>query len=219
MLDRSVLRWGGLAAMIGAVIGVIANLMHPRGDTFTVQGELDLVAGSDIWLLDHFLIAWSLAFAFVGLIAIGWSFSEEVAQGWGRIAAASAIGGIIVGYITVGVDGMALEAVADAGGPAGEAVARISLALFTGLIGSLFGLTPVLYGIAGLSSPSYPKGLAYLALAGGALGMLTSSIQFLSGPSAVVTNMMFVVASVAYTVWLFMNGLRLWKAPAAAVQV
>ena len=215
MLDRSVLRWGGLAAVVGAVLGMIGNLLHPRGDAFTAAAELELVRGSDIWLFDHFLIAWSFAFVLVGLVAIGWSFAEPVAQSWGRIATASAIGGITIAYITIGIDGMALDAVADAGGPAGEAVAHVSLALFTGTIGSLFGVTPVLFGIAGLSSGEHPKGLAYLALAGGFVGLLVASIQFLSGPST-LTTMLFLVSSVAYTIWLGVMGWRLWKAPVGA---
>lgn len=200
--------------MVGAALGLVFNLLHPRGDDLSVQGELELVAGSDIWLFDHFMLAWSLAFALVGLVAIGWSFAEDAAQSWGRVATASAIGGVTVGFITLGVDGMALKAVADAGGPAGVAVAEISFALFTGTIGSLFGLTPVLFGIACLSSNTYPRGLGYLALVGGLLGLLTASLQFLSGPSG-LTIMIFLVASLAYTVWLFLMGWRLWGASGA----
>src|SRR5688572_21632209 len=105
MLDRSVLRWGGMAAMIGAVLGLVGNLLHPRGSEFTAAAEIALVNDSGIWLFDHFLIAWSFAFALVGLVAIGWSFADELGQAWGRIATASAIGGVTVAYVTIAVDG------------------------------------------------------------------------------------------------------------------
>ena len=225
MLDRSVLKWGGLSAMVGAALGLVFNLLHPRPDSFTIQAELDLVAGSDIWLFDHFMLAWSLAFALVGLVAIGWSFEGPVAQSWGRIATASAIGSIAVAYIALAIDGMAMKEVADqaAKGPeaqaAAEAVAHVSFALFTGVIGSLFGVTPLLFGIAGLVGNAYPRNLAYLALAGGLVGLLAASIQYLSGPTALTLNVLLLIASLAYTVWLFMMGLRLWKsggAPATA---
>ena len=102
--------------MIGAVLGLVFNLLHPRGDDYSAAGELELVASNDIWLFDHFMLAWSLAFAFVGLVAIGWSFPEGPAQGWGRIATATAIGGVTVAYVTLGVDGMAMAAVAPQNG-------------------------------------------------------------------------------------------------------
>ena len=217
MLDRSVLRWGGMAAMVGAVLGLAGNLMHPRGSEFSAQAEIALVNDSGVWLLDHFLIAWSFAFALVGLVAIGWSFTDAVGQSWGRIATASAIGSVTVGYVTIAVDGMAMEAAAATGGAVGEAVAHVGLALFTATIGSLFGLTPVLFGIALLSSDTYPKGLGYLILAGGLLGMLAASVQYLSGPSTLITNVVFVASSLLFTVWVFLMGWRLWSgAPAGA---
>lgn len=202
--------------MVGAVIGLVGNLLHPRGSEFTVQGELALVNGSDIWLLDHFLIAWSFAFALVGLVAIGWSFTDEVGQAWGRIATATAIGGVTVAYVAIAVDGMALEAAAAEGGAVGAAVAHVGLALFTGTIGSLFGLTPLVFGVAIVSSNTYPKGLGYLALAAGAIGLLVASVQYLSGPSTVMTNVLFPVSSIGFTVWAFLMGWRLWTGPAAA---
>lgn len=205
--------------MVGAVLGIIGNLLHPRGSDFTAQGEIALVNDSGIWLFDHFLIAWSFAFALIGLVAIGWSFTDEIGRSWGRIATASAIGSVTVAYVTIAVDGMAMEAAAAAGGAVGEAVAHVGLALFTATIGSLFGLTPTLFGIALLASDTYPKGLGWLALVGGLIGLLVASVQYLSGPSTLMTNVLFVVSSLAFTVWAFLMGWRLWSgatAPAGA---
>ena len=204
--------------MVGAVIGLVGNLMHPRGSEFGPEAEVALVNDSGIWLFDHFLIAWSFAFALVGLVSIGWSFRDEIGQSWGRLATASAIASVTVAYVTIAVDGMAMEAAAAAGGAVGEAVAHVGLAMFTATIGALFGLTPVLFGIAILSSTTYPKGLGWLILAGGVLGLLVASVQFLSGPSTLITNVLFVASSLIFTVWVFLMGWRLWsgaEAPAA----
>lgn len=221
MLDRSVLRWGGLSAMIGAAIGLVSNFMHPRASGIdTSREELDLVAGSDIWLLDHYLIGWSLAAAAFGLIAIALSRAEEPARSWGRVALGFGIASIAIAFAAITVDGMALKAVADnwAASPddaaafaAGDAVAQIALALFTATIASLFGVTPLAYGIACLSREGYPKWLGYLAVGSGLLGMLASSMIVLGGVSDAAVNYMFTPASVGYTVWLFFSGWYLWK--------
>ena len=220
--ERRALRLGGGAAMVGAAILAVANLLHPRlSDLDSVEAELKLASDSSIWLLDHFLIAWGLAFLLVGLLAIASYLDSGASSTMARIARASAVGGVVVGYIAVSVDGMAVKEVADdwaaSGGSemslaAGTAVAHISLALFTALIGSLTGLTPVLMGTAQLWSGRVDKRVAYVGIGGGALCLLVASIQFLAGPSTLVTNVLFSVGSLAVTVWTFLSGRQLWKA-------
>jgi hypothetical protein len=225
MLDRGVLRLGGLAAMIGAVLGFVFNLLHPRSTAAasSVMNELHLVAASDIWVFVHLMLAWSLAFALVGLVAIGWSFKEGPGATWARFALASAIAGVAIAFITVLIDGPAMKHVADSmmadHGPemmaTATAVAEVSFALFTGTIGSLFGLTPVLFGVATLNDDSQPTGLGYLAVGAGVLGLLTGSVQYVRGVSNLTANILFPIASLGFIVWLFIMGWRLWNQRAA----
>src|SRR5918999_5698777 len=81
---------------------------------------------------------------------------------------------------------------------AGTAVATVSLALFTGLMFTFFGITPVLFGITVLSSREYPRWLGYLAVASGVLGLLTGSIQFMNGPSDLTAAILFPIGSLAF---------------------
>jgi hypothetical protein len=223
MAQRTLFRVGAVAAMVGAALGLVFNLLHPRGGGIdTSQEELELVADSGIWLFDHYMLAWSLAIGFLGLVAIARSFTGEAAESWGRLALAFAIASFAIGVVTVVIDGIAVKEVADNWAEAGrgtdstafatgDAVANISLAIFTALIGSLFGVTAVLYGVAGLASTTYPKWLAYLAVVAGVLGLLTASIVFLSGPSDFALNILFGASSGLYTLWLFFSGLNLWQ--------
>jgi hypothetical protein len=223
MAQRTLFRVGAIAAMVGAVLGLIFNLLHPRASGIdTSQEELDLVADSGIWLFDHFMLAWALAISFLGLVAIARSFTGEAGESWGRLALAAAIVSIAVGFVTVTVDGMAMKEVADNWADAGrgtdstafatgDAVAQVSLAMFTAVIGSLFGLTATLFGIATLASRDYPKWLGYAALVAGILGFVTASITYLSGPSDFTFNVLFAASSVLYTIWLFAAGWFLWR--------
>ena len=222
MIDRSVLKWGGGAAVVSAALGFVFNILHPRSSEAldSAVGELRLIADSDIWLFDHFMLAWSIGFAAIGLVAIGWSFVGGRAAGWARLATAAAIGSVTVAFVTLAIDGMAMQEVADrwaeAGGDAAataaaEGIVNVSLALFTATIGSLFGLTPVLFGITSLSSDQHPNWLGQLALGAGLVGLLTASLQYLSGPSDFVTNILFPIASLGFTIWSLVMGLRLWQ--------
>ncbi|MDQ3955784.1 MAG: hypothetical protein M3285_09575, partial [Actinomycetota bacterium] len=181
-----------------------------------------LVADSSIWLFVHFMIAWAIALGFVGLVAIARSFTGEAGESWGRLALASAIGSVAIAIIGVTVDGVALKEVADNWAEAGrgtessvfaaaDAVANVALALFITVIGSLFGFTAILFGIAGLVSNNYPKWLGYAALVAGLVGLLAGSIAFLSGPSDLAFNILFAISSFLYTIWLFASGWFLWQ--------
>jgi hypothetical protein len=221
--QRTLFRVGAIGAMVGAALGLVFNLLHPRGSGIdTSQEELDLVADSGIWVFDHFMLAWSLTLGFIGLVAIARSFTGEPGESWGRLALASAIASLAIGIVTVVVDGVAIKEVADnwaeagrgtdsSAFAAGDAVASISLALFIALIGSLFGVTATLFGVATLVSNNYPNWLGYAAVVAGVLGLVTASITFLSGPSDVAFNILFGASSFLYTIWLFVAGWYLWQ--------
>ena len=218
MLDRSVLRWGGLAGMVGALVGAIANLMHPRSDDLgEPQGLVDLAADSGIWVFDHYLIAWAVALSAFGLIALGRSLVQEPARSWGWIAIAFLIGSTVVVYLLAAVDGVAMKNAADEGGPAAIAMAHVSGAMFTAMMGSAFGIVPILFGIALLSTTQYPRWLGLLALVSGAVGLLCSSYQYLVGYEPLVSNYLFTLGSLGTTIVLFAAGWFLWKGEYAGV--
>ncbi len=208
--ERTILRLGGGAAVVAGVLALVVNLFHPRPDDFSARAELEMVADSGAWLLIHFLAAWSLAFLFVGLVTLG-SYIGRRGMTWGHITRAGAVGGTVIAFLAVTIDGMAMKSVADAGGAGAEAVAEVGLAFFTALIGATFGLTPLLFGLAMLATATFDRWLAWLAVVGGALGLVTSSIQYLAGPSAFVTNVMFSITALLVTVWVIVAGWRLWN--------
>lgn len=222
MLDRAVLRVGAAAAMVGAVIAIVFNILHPRGDEVSAAEEVSLAADEGIWLFDHYMLAWSLAFALLAFIAIGRSFAREPAASWGRASLIFGIGSTAILLSTVAIDGWALEAAAtEADEATALAVAYVSSGLFLASMGSFFGLTPVLFGVSVLSGDDYPAWLGWTAIVAGALGLLTATIIFFDGFSDFTANVMFPVASLLFTLWIGVMGYMLWQkvsqpAPAAA---
>jgi hypothetical protein len=223
MEERSVAKVGAGAAMVGAVVGVVFNLLHPRPEHIdSTISELEMVRDSGIWVFDHYMLGLSLALGLLGAIAISRSYAEESARSWGRYALVAQIIGTAIGFVTISIDGAIMGEVVDEWAAAGggtntpefvtaAAVSNVALGLFTALIGSLFGLAATLFGLAGLNSNTYPRWLGALALVGGVLGFTAGSVQYLGGISTLSATVLFLPASLAFTIWLFVSGWYLWS--------
>jgi hypothetical protein len=227
MSERTLLRTGAGALVIGGVLGFVFNLLHPRSTAAleSVKGELRLAADSSAWVFIHYMLEWAIVFGFVGLVIIAGTLATDAGMNWARLARAAVIAATGVLVVAVAVDGMATKEVADSwaggGGAASfataKAVSEISLALFTAGIGAFFGIVPVLFGLAGLVSAAYPRWLAYVALAAGVLGFVSASVQFLAGATVFGTLVLFTIGSLLFTVWTIAMGWYAWRMSEAPV--
>lgn len=213
MLDRAVLRVGAAAAMVGAVIAIVFNILHPRSsDVGSAAEEVRLATEEGIWAFDHYMIAWAVGLALLAFIVISRSLTSEPSISWGRVALVFGIGSTALLFATVSIDGFALrEAGEMADAATAEAVAFISSGLFLASIGSFFGLTPILYGIAVLSGDDYPAWLGWAAVVAGLLGIIAGTIIFFDGFSEFTTNVLFPISSLLFTLWIGVMGWMLWQ--------
>ena len=221
-MERSFYRFGAGALMAGAVLGLIANLLHPRSsDGTTIRGHLELVADSGIWTLDHIVIAIAIGLASLGLVAVGRSVIDANNSPWAWMWLFSLAASTAVLLALIALDTWPMKEVADnwanAQGPAKEAafatadaVTTMTFGLLAAAIGAHFGVTGMLAGMALLHS-NYPRNLAYMLLFGGALGFLTAVIMSADGPSKITVNVLFPISSVLFTIGGFWAGWILWK--------
>ena len=212
-------RVGAGAGMVGAALGIVFNILHPRdSDAFdSAAAELQLVADSDIWKFDHVVLFWAVLIGFVGVMAIGFSMANTAGELWARAAVVFAGVSTAVGTVLLAIDGAAIHALANQA--AGDesllsgalAVVEVNTALFAALIATFFGITPLLFGEAFLASGTYSKNLGYIELLGGALGILTAVIIAFDGLSTLTAMVMFPIASLLHTLVLFLASWTLWK--------
>jgi hypothetical protein len=222
--DRSVLRLGGLCAVAGGVLGVVLNLLHPRtSEIGAVEAELRLIRDNGQWLAVHVGILATLVIAFLGLVAIAYSMYGERGL-WARTALYAAVAAAPVALVSVALDGIAMKAVADAWAtapeqwlPAADAVGQVNIAAFDGLIIGLFGLMPIFLGISLAGSSLYPHWTGIVSVAGGALGLIAGFTQAFNGLEPLTTNIVFPLASLAFTIVLIVTGATLWQKTSAPV--
>jgi hypothetical protein len=224
MPDRVLFRVGAISAVAGAALGLVFNLLHPR-DTDSldsIAAELQLVDESGIWVFDHVVLGIAVVLSFLGLIAIAHSITGDAGTSWAMLARASAIASSAMLMTLLAIDGIAMKEIAESFAPVTDIetaaafvgaapVVETVRALFTASIGAFFGVTPLLFGAAVVTSDVYPRWLGYVALAAGALGFVTAIIQAFNGLSTVTTLFLFPIASVVFTLWLLYVGVLLWR--------
>lgn len=211
MLDRSVMRIGALAAMVGAVVAIVFNLLHPR--TSELGAEASVAATQEgIWALDHYMLAWTIALGLLAFIVIARSLTSEPSASWGSVALFFGIGSAALALGLLSVDGFSMRVAAETSGTeVALAVAYVAEGLFVATVGSFFGVTPVLYGIAVATGDDYPTWMGWWAIVAGGLGLVTASIIFFTEFSAFTVTVLFPIASLLFTLWIGIAGYMLWS--------
>lgn len=220
MVATGFFRAGAAAAMAGGILGFIFNLLHPRsGDALgNVEAELQLVAESGIWKLDHVMLMVALVLASVGFIVIALSMAKTAADLWARAAALFGTGSAAVTLVLVTFDGLPMKDLADRWAAGDEAVTGAATALVemnVALLGVsfivLFGITPLLFGQALLASGIYPANLGYAEIVGGVLGLITGFLVLFDSATSLTGTILIPLSSLIHTVVVFVAAWLLWN--------
>src|ERR671918_1171151 len=211
--DRWVFRLGGVAAIGGALLGMVGNLVHPVTPIDDPEGVARVIAQSGSWVPIHLAIVLGVVLMLGGLVAIRVSVREGVAAALSRFGLVAAVMGATVGLVLVILDGVAARQLAQewaAGPPEGRGVAlalvhaneTINFAL-----ASLFNLvfaavTFVLFGLAVVLSGTYPRWLGWVAVLAGALSMAAGTIQASVGEPTEASRLLTIVGPSVITLWL-----------------
>lgn len=212
MRDGSLVRLGAAFGLVGAALGVLANLLHPRTPDEGAIAQFELVAESGFWNLDHYLVLLAVLFIVGGYFALERYSEGTPAAAWARLGLFVAVAGAAVGAILVAVEGYAFKALADhwaaAGrpteGPAFESlnVAReLGNGLFNVFTGIAVGFAPILGGIATIKNGSFVPWLGAFGLVGGAIGIGVDIFHVTSGATPFSSNVAFTAAALIVTIW------------------
>ena len=225
MPDRTLVRVGSVSAMLGAIMLIVANIMHPRGAEFGDTAEhLQEIADAGIYLGDHIGLLVGALLLVGGLVGLSHSLADGGGAAWARLGLAVAAAAAALMTVVIAVDGIALKAVANEWASsqneslfqAAYVLEQIGLGLFTMLIFFIFGVLYILYGLAVALSDIYPKWLGWLALVLGTAGAVIGLVHAYQGPSDLLTNVLFPIVSILLTVWVLVMGVLMWRKTSAA---
>ena len=211
MAERALLRVGSAAAIVAAVLGTVVNVGFPRPPSEKLGDPLALVdgVGPARWELLQLGLTVGLIIALAAFYAVAKSIAGQPAVTWSRLGLGSVVVGTTLGVALSGLqiglrDGLELVGEAIAG------TAFLVVGLFTVWELTYFGLTPVLFGLAFVSSDSYPSWLGWVTIAAGSAGLAAAVLEALSvGADELTTYVLFPVASGLLTLILLYLGVLL----------
>jgi hypothetical protein len=226
--DRQILRLGGIAAAVGAVLGLVGNLIHPVTPMDDPEGVARVIAASGGWVAVHVAIVIGIMLMLGGLVGIRHSISGGIAEVLARLGLVAGIAGITVGLILVALDGVAAPQLAEewvAASPDQQATALALVHLQETLnfaLASLFnllfaGAAFILLGLAVALSDIYPSWVGWIAVMAGILSIPAGLIQAFTGEPSDASRVLTIIGPTVITLWLLAMGILLIRRAAATL--
>lgn len=217
-----VLKIGGIAAIIGSVLGLIGNLVHPPTNGQSEAGVAHIIAHAGLWMPIHMVIVAGLILMLLGLTALCRSISGGLAGALSWFAHSAVIAGVVIGVLLVTLDGLAAKQLADAwaAAPADEKATALRIVsaeeTFNFAIASLFnilfaGVAYILLGLAVASSRVYKKWLGGIAVVAGIGSIVAGSIQAATGASTEVIYVLTIIFPTIITLWTAYMGILMYQ--------
>ncbi len=222
MSEKVSLKTGSVMLIAGSLLAIVSNLMHARPTDITNSIlHLEETAAAQNWFYDHFFIMFSFLILVLGLVAISNSIREGAAGVWAEYAKVMAIISVAVSTVFLAFDGYVLKHVGDLWAAASEterglmlpsalAVDEIDNALFYVWGFVMFGLTPILYGLAIAMSGVYSKWLGWLAILSGIITSVPAIILFHLGPANMPVKTI-VMSFLVFCILLLIVGVQMWR--------
>src|SRR5215216_1566662 len=222
--QRGIFRIGAVAGIVGALLAMVGNLLHPATPIGDPEDVARTIAQSERWVLVHLVIVVGLILMLGALVAISRSIEGGLSGALAQLGFVAAVAGVTVGVVLVIVDGVAAKHLADAWEAAppeeGAAALRVVLAeeainfALAALFNILFaGITFILLGLAVAWSGEYPVWLGWVVVVAGVGSVLVGLVQAYTGESIGFTRIATIIFPTIITLWVVgMSVLLLRKA-------
>jgi hypothetical protein len=223
MSERQVLQIGGFGAILGGVLILVGNIVHPResGQLDDAATFLAVVSDSRIWVVDHLIIMIGIALLLAAFFGVTRSITEDPGAVWAQLSWGVSIVGVGLGVLFMLIEATAVSGLAETWGggsvdqdlalAAGTALFELSLTLSTGAALFLFGATPVLVGKAILATDDYPSWLGRFGVAAGSIAIGATLVPMLTGVTTQTGLVLVPVAIVLTTLWIIYLGVLMLR--------
>ncbi len=217
------LRIGAVAAVLGAVLAGVGNLLHPVTPRDDQVGVARVIASSGSWTLVHVVIIAGVILMLAGLLGIRVSLAGDgLTDALARLGMYAATIGTTIGLILVILDGVAAKQLADQWAAAPASAAPVALGLVSVnetinfALGGLFnlsfaGIPFILFGLAVARSTIYPRWLGWVGFGAGVGSTAAGLVQAFTGKPTTTSLVLTIIGPTVITLWLIVMGTLLWR--------
>src|SRR5262245_21880325 len=211
--------WGGL---VGSLLAMIGNLLHPATPEDDPLGVAEAIADSGIWVPVHLVITLGLILMLGGLVAISRSVVGGVPGALSQLGLWAGVVGTAVGAILVIIDGVAAKHLADLWQQAPTAQAPVALRAvvveesinfaLAALFNLLFaGVTFMLLGLAVALNGDRPRWPAWAVVIAGVVSIPVALVQAYQGETVTFTRVATIITPTIITLWVIWMSVRLLR--------
>ena len=220
--EGGIIRIGAVAGIVGSLLAMVGNLLHPATPTGDPEGVAQTIAQSENWVLIHLVIVVGLIIMLGALVPLSRSIEGAVAGALAQLGSVAAVAGVTVGVVLVIVDGVAAKHLADAweAAPPEEAAAALRVVVaeeainfaLAALFNILFaGVTFILLGLAVAWSGEYPGWLGWVVVVAGVGSVPVGLVQAYTGESIGFTRIATIIFPTIITLWVVVMSVLLWR--------
>jgi hypothetical protein len=217
---RRVYRIGGGAAIVGALLGGVGNLLHPVTPIDDPEGVARVISESEIWIPVHMVIVLGIGLMLGGLVALYHSIQGGIAGVLARFGLFAGVAGVTIGLVLVVLDGVAARQLAEEWAMASPGEQPVALGLVHAnetinfALASLFnlvfaGVTFILFGLAVALSDVFPRWLGWVVVVAGASSIGAGLIQAFTGEPTDASRVLTILGPTVITLWLLVIGVLL----------
>ncbi|HKI99120.1 MAG TPA: DUF4386 family protein [bacterium] len=216
--DTVLLRAGGIAALLGALLAIGANVLHPAGLGTVGPGQsARLIADHAPWVGSSVGALVAVLLLTGALVALTRSLEGRAGAPWARLGQAAALIGAAVFCVLAGSNGLAMKLAAQdavhGGTDPAWAVFRtldaVNFSLLSVAILVYFGVGFGLVGVAVARDTVYPRWLGWVAIVGALICFVAGVESLYRGPNWVLMGLVFPIGSGLLMLWMLAIGLAM----------
>ena len=205
----------------GAVIGLVANAMHPHSAVSDRSDALRSIAESDSWVAIHLGIILAVMFVTGGLVGLVALLNDGAGRPLARLGLTAGVMGCAIVMVSTAVDGFAVKHLAEAwvGGTDNQPATALAIALGAididfaiWTVGMLvfFGVTFICIGTSMVISRTFPA-FGWIAVASGVGSAFAALVQVVETGESPLAEAVFLGSSMLITFWSLSVGVLLWR--------
>src|ERR671921_409778 len=196
--EWSIFRIGAVAGIVGSLLAMVGNLLHPATPSGDPEGVARTIAQSENWVLVHLVIVVGLILMLGALVALSRSIEGGLPGALAQLGSVAAVGG-----------GAPEEAAAALQVVVAEEAMNFALAALFNIL--FAGVTFILLGLAVAWSGEYPGWPGWVVVVAGVGSVPVGLVQAYMGESIGFTRIATIIFPTIITLWVVVMSVLLWR--------